>query len=521
MAHLSERGLLKLRTMATGMEDTRNNDCVCESCVLGRQSAKPHNHHLPRGRHKMDVLHVDVAYSPIEAFDGCRYFVSIIDDYTQWAVTKPIQRRSDSSLAVQEFITANSTPECFTTLIIQDRGGENIGESHARWSRNRGITHYLSSTEQHQQNGTAEAYNKTIEHKTQSTLLSAPNLDARYWSPVIEHRITYIRNRSLCRRLTVTPYEAWTGDKPHLANIRIIGCKAYVHKLTAEMSKLVGTKAKIERLLGFKGNGHYLVTSDNPKRPQWRYDVDFNEPHPNCTNTTECESDGDVSESHNNGDDGAMASELGGEIDQATHQPKRVITATDESPNKQRRRTVDHESPNANQTGHGHDQESQSDSHEHDHESPHTGHEPTRTDHESRPTTPPGYASKTRPKTVGIDAPPSELIQQGKRKRKPKHHYWHHQNDASKFTNFNMLLFILMTASLATEPYEPTSYDDARHHSGRWSNWKPAMDDEHKSLRHNSVWKIIKRDAANGKILKGRWVFKLKRTGDTVKYKCR
>lgn len=67
-----------------------------------------------------------------------------------------------------------------------------------------------------------------------------------------------------------------------------------------------------------------------------------------------------------------------------------------------------------------------------------------------------------------------------------------------------MLLFILMTASLATEPYEPTLYDDARYYSGRWSNWKLAIDDEHKSLKHNIVWKIIKRDAANGKILKGR-----------------
>lgn len=30
----------------------------------------------------MDVIHVDVVYLPIEAFDGCKYFVSIIDDYT-------------------------------------------------------------------------------------------------------------------------------------------------------------------------------------------------------------------------------------------------------------------------------------------------------------------------------------------------------------------------------------------------------------------------------------------------------
>lgn len=74
---------MKLRNISTGIETIRNDaDYICKSCVLGRQSAKLHNHHLLRGRHKMDVIHVDVAYSPIEAFDGCKYFVSIIDDYT-------------------------------------------------------------------------------------------------------------------------------------------------------------------------------------------------------------------------------------------------------------------------------------------------------------------------------------------------------------------------------------------------------------------------------------------------------
>lgn len=82
MAYLSESSLLKLRKMAIGIEATRNNDCICESYILGRQTAKPHNYYLPRGRYKIDVLHVDVVYLPIESFDRCKYFVSIIDDYT-------------------------------------------------------------------------------------------------------------------------------------------------------------------------------------------------------------------------------------------------------------------------------------------------------------------------------------------------------------------------------------------------------------------------------------------------------
>lgn len=40
---------------------------------------------------------------------------------------------------------------------------------------------YLSSTEQYKQNRAAEAYNKAIEYKTQSTInYASPDLDLRY-----------------------------------------------------------------------------------------------------------------------------------------------------------------------------------------------------------------------------------------------------------------------------------------------------------------------------------------------------
>lgn len=68
--------------MSIGIESIRNDDyCICKSYVLDRQSAKLYNYYLLRGRYKIDVIHVDVAYLLVELFDGCRYFVTIIDDF--------------------------------------------------------------------------------------------------------------------------------------------------------------------------------------------------------------------------------------------------------------------------------------------------------------------------------------------------------------------------------------------------------------------------------------------------------
>lgn len=104
-----------------------------------------------------------------------------------------------------------------------------------------------------------------------------------------------------------------------------------------------------------------------------------------------------------------------------------MITTDSESLNKRRR--TDTELPNY--TGYGYNRESQRDSYDDiDYELPRVGYESTYTtnyeptrNYELRATTPPGYMSKTRPKSVGIDALPTELIQEGKRKRKPKHYY--------------------------------------------------------------------------------------------------
>lgn len=148
------------------------------------------------------------------------------------------------------------------------------------------------------------------------------------------------------------------------------------------------------------------------------------------------------------------------------------MITTNEPPNK-RQRAESYESPNANYIGLDYELQRDSYGDNRDQELLHLGYESlynyelVRRNYELRATTLPGYVSRIRPKSVGIDAPPTELIQDGKRKRKPKHYYWQYQNDASQFTGFNMLLFILMNALLATEPYEPTSYDDARYRSGK------------------------------------------------------
>jgi len=83
----------------------------------------------------------------------------------------------------------------------------------------------------------------------------------------------------------------------------------------------------------------------------------------------------------------------------------------------------------------------------------------------------------------------------------------------------------IVAAALMTEPFEPRTYDNAKA-STSWIDWKDAMGDEVRSLRLNKTWRLKKRSSvtADGKrVLRGKWIFKIKRAADgsVQKYKAR
>jgi len=68
--------------------------------------------------------------------------------------------------------------------------------------------------------------NRTIVEMARSLLKDA-NLPKLYWSFAVNHAV-HIINRSPTRTLgkSLTPHEAYTGNKPSVAHLRIFGCKA-------------------------------------------------------------------------------------------------------------------------------------------------------------------------------------------------------------------------------------------------------------------------------------------------------
>ena len=88
-----------------------------------------------------------------------------------------------------------------------------------------------------EQNGVAERMNRTLMEKVRSMIYHA-NMPLRFWAEAL-NSATYVTNRTPTTSLVdATPYERWNGTKPDVSNLRVFGCRAYVHVPDEKRKKL-------------------------------------------------------------------------------------------------------------------------------------------------------------------------------------------------------------------------------------------------------------------------------------------
>lgn len=87
------------------------------------------------------------------------------------------------------------------------------------------------------QNGVVERRNRTVLAMAKS-LLKSKRMPTEFWGEAVKHSI-YLLNHATTKAVAgMTPYEAWTGNKPHLEHLRIFGCIAHAKVLNVHTRKL-------------------------------------------------------------------------------------------------------------------------------------------------------------------------------------------------------------------------------------------------------------------------------------------
>ena len=114
-------------------------------------------------------------------------------------------------------------------------------------------------------------------------MLSDAGLPNTYWGDAILYT-THILNQVPTRALAgdLTPHEAFIGNKPSIAHLRIFGCKAHVHVPDEKCCKL--DAKSIECIfLGFAENQKAYVCMHRPSRQIFEsWDIVFDEGNTNA-----------------------------------------------------------------------------------------------------------------------------------------------------------------------------------------------------------------------------------------------
>ena len=167
-----------------------------------------------------------------------RFFCTLLDDATAYAVVTPIRLKSQASDAVKssyDHLHALTAGRFTTGRLRSDRGGEYIGASLQTWFRSKKILHETTSPDHPQQNGAAERLNRTLLEKSVALLLSS-GLPRSMWEDALLQACD-VYNMSLSARVSCSPHQALCGSLPNMAKIYPFGCRAFVNVSHSDRAK--------------------------------------------------------------------------------------------------------------------------------------------------------------------------------------------------------------------------------------------------------------------------------------------
>ncbi|KAJ3454187.1 hypothetical protein MRS44_018081 [Fusarium solani] len=125
LGHLSESGIKALRGMAHGIHPILRGQ-NCEPCIAGKQKERPHRKSIRKGTYPLECVHADIAGPfPDTAYDGSRYWVVFVDDFTRMGWAYAVKEKSEFTRRFKHLLDTYERPERRCHYLHVDQGGEN------------------------------------------------------------------------------------------------------------------------------------------------------------------------------------------------------------------------------------------------------------------------------------------------------------------------------------------------------------------------------------------------------------
>jgi hypothetical protein len=171
---------------------------------------------------------------------------------------------------------ASPNAVCANKIIRAENGGEFIKDQMQKTWEAEGIRLELTIAYAHNQNGVTERANQDILTHAIS-ILDESHLPKELWFEICL-TVAYLKNLWPHSHLKYkTPYEVYTGRKPNLSHLRVIGSKAHILVPKEVREHKFKSRSVLGRLLGYEGSNQYRLWAEETNKIVWARDVQLEE----------------------------------------------------------------------------------------------------------------------------------------------------------------------------------------------------------------------------------------------------
>lgn len=208
---------------------TKISKSVCEACQLGKSSRLPFSASSFVSTKPLERIHCDLwGPAPTVSFQGFRYYVILIDNYSRFCWFYPLRMKSDFFSIFVKFQSLVENQFQSKIGIFQCDGGEEFtSKEFVNHLQKHGIQQYISCPYTPQQNGLAERKHRHITELGMSMLFQC-KVPSKYWVEAFftaNFLINLLPHTSL--NSSQSPYELFHGQSPEYQALRVFGCSCF------------------------------------------------------------------------------------------------------------------------------------------------------------------------------------------------------------------------------------------------------------------------------------------------------
>ena len=280
--HQDRRHVQSVIKRELNIDSKLEKDQFCEDCIYGKA------HRLKFGTRESvskpgELMSADVCGPFDESYRKYRYFVVFKDHYSKLRFISFLKNKSDVVEALRSMLAKAKNDGHVIKELLNDNGGEFDNEEVRSTLRANGITQRLTAPFTPEQNGVVERDNRTIVEMARTLKYSNPDVEypASMWAELCQTAVYILNRTAKSSEENKTPWEVWTGKKPRIKHLRVIGSTCYVHVPKSKRSKM-DKKAVQGHLVGYDGDERYRIYIKEQHKVTLSRDVVFQEKLKNC-----------------------------------------------------------------------------------------------------------------------------------------------------------------------------------------------------------------------------------------------